>query len=177
MLVDNGLTTVELQNALDFIFRNKKIKGFVIAADEMDRVEFSQYPICIIQNNQGRRLFGEHWICYWIPRENVVEYFDSFANPISMYNVQPPPGEILISNHRVLQSDKNCFCGHFCLYFLYLRSKCNSFNCAMCKFVSSKRINDKRVSQFYLYIKQMYKLCKHLCMCFKSSCVQLCKPK
>ena len=62
---------------------------------------------------------GSHWTCY-IKRDNIVQYYDSFA--------VPPPTEIytyigksatILYNASPEQKINEVICGHLCLQFLY----------------------------------------------------------
>jgi len=174
MPADEGLTTDQIHRALETLLRPKGIAFFVIAADEMHLVNFNSYPCCIIQNTKNHDHPGEHWIAYWIPNKTSFEYFDSFGNTLTSYEVKQPPGRLVASNHRALQSNNSSVCGHFCIYFLYFRSF-NVFDCVIKRFSRITSINDKIVLHFYRMLKM---LCKNiLCSLRCSSCNQGCKRK
>ena len=126
----SGLTTEELTNALLSMLRGTSVaRVFVIASDEMREVDFDgPFPIAIIQNTDKKTKPGKHWICYYIKKFkvcfqdeplNYCFYFDSFGSSPSSYNVQTPPGRLITTNFRTLQSSESALCGHFCLYYAY----------------------------------------------------------
>jgi len=95
---------------------------YCIAANEINVVDFGEYPIYIIMNTQKRVFRGEHWVCFYMEKPNEWEFFDSLGQDVSAYNLQTPPGLEKKNTLTVTQRPGSKICGELCLTFLYYRS-------------------------------------------------------
>lgn len=68
---------------------------------------------------------GEHWVALYIDKESA-EYFDSFGDiprRVAFYRLLNHVGLKWKRNERCLQDLWSSTCGHYCLYYLLLRSR------------------------------------------------------
>uniref|UniRef100_A0A1I8BN71 ULP_PROTEASE domain-containing protein n=1 Tax=Meloidogyne hapla TaxID=6305 RepID=A0A1I8BN71_MELHA len=70
---------------------------------------------------------GEHWVACYSDNPSIVEYFDSFAEEPNCDMRQSMLGSFskVKQNKFALQSPLSDTCGHYCIYFLILRTKYN----------------------------------------------------
>jgi len=127
--MDKALDTKTLLEALASILKCTRVQQYnVIANDQMHLVNFSGgYPICFIQNTDEIKYPGTHWVAYFIESPGIWEFFDSYGELPSMYNLSTPPGKMIEFNSKSLQSIHSSLCGHFSLHFLYFRSIANNY--------------------------------------------------
>jgi len=154
--VGKPLDTKLLGDILTCILTKTKAKRFyVIASNEMDKVDFSgSYPLVIIQNTDPNTLPGTHWVCYYIEKQTFKwtgndliywDFFDSYGNSPEYYNLSLPTGRMFNFNPNGIQSEKSTLCGHFCLHFAYNRAIGLSFKKYMEKFGSMSSARAERV--------------------------------
>ena len=104
----------------------------VFSADELPLPSTStsklyhQYPYCFVANTDPSTESGSDWVAFYVISSIQYEFFDSFALPAQLYftahnafiAANPPS----IINHFPLQKLNSTVCGHYTVYFLYLRS-------------------------------------------------------
>ena len=100
----------------------------VFAADELPNhiSSSSPQPNCFIANTDPSSLGGSHWVAFYVLPDRRYEFFDSYAiDPLIYFPNSPlvldsyPPHA---TNPKPLQRIDSSVCGHYCIYFLYLRS-------------------------------------------------------
>jgi len=65
---------------------------------------------------------GTHWLaCYYDHPSNTLEFFDSYAQTPSFYNLIIPRNLITRLNEIPLQSEFSTVCGQYCIYYLVSR--------------------------------------------------------
>jgi len=143
------MNTTALEKALYLLLRYSNTSYYVIAANEINTVKYSKFPIAIIQNTDPIGKAGKHWLAYWIESEDDCEYFDSFGNPVTKYiHVTSPNYEIVKENCTVLQSAHSQVCGFHCLFFLCHRSLGIPYENILDKYTARVRYNDRMVKRF-----------------------------
>jgi hypothetical protein len=96
----------------------------VFARDELPS-NIIKYPASLILNNEKKNQPGEHWIALFITKNNCY-FFDSFGNRpqyYRLYSYLKKFSKKIIYNNQVIQDYDSHYCGHYCLYFLFLKSR------------------------------------------------------
>jgi hypothetical protein len=107
-----------------------------------------EYPSAIICNLDKYKDPGSHWVSINNLNQNELEYFDSYALPISPY-IKPILSNEYTYNTQVVQSAFSMACGHFCCLFLLKRCEGLTFNETISLFSENPLINDNIV-QYYI---------------------------
>ena len=106
-------------------------------------------PCAVIANTDPKNKPGEHWVAFFIDRNGVCEFFDSFGEPpiIGHHKVFIKRNSYqCYYNNFPLQSPTSTVCGHYCLCFLYL--KCMNVKSIKTHFTSDRHRNDSFVKCF-----------------------------
>ena len=96
----------------------------VFARDKLPDDLNSKRPFALILNSDPSDKPGQHWLAMYGPATGPIEFFDSYALPPSVYALNT---FALTYSRTPLQSPTSAVCGHYCLFFLYIRSHGNSF--------------------------------------------------
>ena len=82
------------------------------------------YNLAIV-NCCNQNLPGQHWVAICQTSEDTLEFFDSFGQLPSMYNLQTklPTTQYIVCNPVTLQNIGSEVCGHYCLYFCYYKAR------------------------------------------------------
>ena len=92
----------------------------VFERDDLPDVTSEKRPWCLILNTDRKDLPGTHWLALYAPQPGRIELFDSFGFSPSMYGFYSlDPLHLLYS----LQSPSSSVCGHYCIVYIYLRSR------------------------------------------------------
>jgi hypothetical protein len=97
----------------------------VFARDQLPDDLNSRRPFALVLNTDPADKPGMHWLAMYGPAKGPIELFDSYALPPSLYALNT---FALTYSRTPLQSPTSAVCGHYCLYFLYIRSHGHSFN-------------------------------------------------
>lgn len=104
--------------------------------------------------DDARRHRTGHYLLV-IRRDSDIVFFDSFARPLSAFNVYIQRFvnklhlSVVLNGHRLQNSD-SCVCGMYCAYFLYGWASGHTLNELMHMFDdSTPQLNDLRVLVFY----------------------------
>lgn len=97
----------------------------VFARDELPDLALENKPLALVLNTDPHDKPGQHWLAIYAPTEGPYELFDSFGLSPSFYAL-----DFLEPTHSLhsLQSYSSSLCGHYCIYFIYLRSRGHSFH-------------------------------------------------
>lgn len=108
------------------------------------------YPSCFIANTQPSGTKGEHWIAIFINKEGYGDYFCSFGKqPISEFVHFMNSHTVSWNyNQRRIQSYFSSTCGHYCIFFLFCRSKGLSLSKIMSFFSKNTAENDNMIRMF-----------------------------
>lgn len=109
--------------------RNEHTKKYFMGCFPSDKIPLIKvkYPHCMIVNTDDSESSGTHWIGIFIPRKNVIEYYDSFGEwPPSSINISEYLKSFSTVSYNTisLQSPLSGSCGKHVLYFLFKR--CNN---------------------------------------------------
>jgi hypothetical protein len=105
------------------------------------------YPSCLIANTDTSNEPGMHWVAIVYASPNRTEFYDSFALPPYLHNIDLLP---TYTNPKRVQSLYSVQCGEHCLYYLYLRSLGYSIYDVVNRFSNDYNCNDKFVKSFVM---------------------------
>lgn len=95
----------------------RKSFGGVFPSDALGKPTKKCYIINLDTSNNP----GSHWVAVYFGKEPF--YFDSFAFPPTLNSIKRFLGKKYKYNKKKMQSIYSLSCGHFCLYFLYHKSR------------------------------------------------------
>ena len=87
----------------------------------------SRTPCCYIANSDPCNEIGSHWVAFYHPKPNEIEFFDSFGKTPAYYGFSIPNNMSLLHNQNQLQSNNSSLCGQWCILFLVRRSQGSTF--------------------------------------------------
>jgi hypothetical protein len=137
-------------NQIDIILKNnfysKRYFIGVFSADTLPDV--LNYPCTFVCNNKKLNEPGEHWLAFFIPNSETVEYFDSLAGePEGIIKTYISKFKNIKTNRKPIQAFYETSCGPFTIYFVTHRSMGNSFETVLKK-LSNKFFRDAYVKFF-----------------------------
>lgn len=147
------MNTSELHIALHLDSCTRHHVGDVCAADQLPSSAISNLPKIFIVNTDPHQLPGKHWVCFYIPHDGPIEFFDSLGKHPSFYSklfekfIYSHSTEF-IYNSNPLQSNFSDTCGHFCLFYSIHRCRGMRMDTIIEKFSTSKILNDRLVQDF-----------------------------
>lgn len=110
--------------------------------------KYTEYPHCMVANTDKLGAYGTHWVCMYVPRENSVEYFDSYAQEPNQYIAKYlKPFRRVVYSIKELQDLFTDVCGEFCIYFLINRSRNKSFR-EIESYLYKRQDNDEFVDNY-----------------------------
>ena len=123
---------------------------------------------CSTRTQQTRKLamFG--------PSDGPLELFDSFALHPSLYSLVDTSSSSLVYSRTPLQSLSSAVCGHYCLYFLHLRSHRTPFHIIV-RQAKEALVPDRFVYDYVNHLQLMYRVlnpCRGRLLC-TGQCSQL----
>jgi len=95
--------------------------GYKVGVDD-DRL------CCCVANTDPHDRPGEHWVALVWKGKVLYEYFDPYGMPLEMYPALNKTMMTMMKNDMqptlaAVQPPLSTACGHFCIYFLYYRSR------------------------------------------------------
>ena len=145
------MNTLQIKTILSRDQFTKKYFLDVFASDYLpDRIE--SFPACFICNVDSSAEPGSHWLAFYLPSANSLEFFDSYRNepdfyegPISNYVKRY---EQVNFNPLTLQSNVTAVCGQYCIYYLYSKCRGKTLRNFLSMFVTQNLCNDFSVYNF-----------------------------
>lgn len=134
--------------------REKATKEYFLGVFPSDQLpkKIKSYPACFVCNVDKSTEPGTHWLAFYLPSSDKVEFFDSFGNeptffkgPISNYVSQ---FSLVTFNPHTLQSNVSAVCGQYCIYFLFSRCRGKTMKNIFSQFVFKNICNDQLVYNF-----------------------------
>jgi hypothetical protein len=123
-------------NTLDIykLIRSDKISSSnflgVFARDELPTP--TNYPCCFILNTDERDKPGEHWLAIYFNESKQAEFFDPAGQLVEDYNLENYLNKFSIGqirqNKQRIQDYFSNYCGHYCVFFIYFRSRNYDYN-------------------------------------------------
>ena len=98
----------------------------------------SRFPCCFLVNSDPSTMLGTHWLAFYFSDFSTCDLIDSYASHPSNYSIVIRSGLKISTNQNILQSLDSFVCGHYCVYFLYQRSRGLSYK----QILSSFDLND-----------------------------------
>ena len=124
MSVESGLHAGEIDCLVSRLVIGVRWIG-VFARDELPDVTRKKRPWCLILNTDLKDIPGTHWLAIYAPQSGRIELFDLFVFSPSMFGlVSLDPLHLFYS----LQSPSFSVCEHYCIVYIYLRSRHTSQN-------------------------------------------------
>ena len=94
----------------------------VCALDELPDFSREIRPWCLILNTHPKNQPGTHWLALYAPIAGGIEFFDLFGLSPRIYSLDfLDPLHLSFS----LKSPSSSVCGHYCIVYIYLRSRNN----------------------------------------------------
>jgi hypothetical protein len=146
------MNTVQINNALKSQPVTKSFFNGIYSYDTLLKIK--KKPKLVICNTDPSYKIGEHWVLFFFNR-NVVEFFDSMGKNISFYGKNfvifiRRFAKYYKQNKSKVQPVKSNLCGHYCLYFSYLRCKGFSMEFILKTIPNYKKIKIYVMNKFQL---------------------------
>ena len=163
------MNSLQIKRALERNTYTKKTFRGVFAADEMPTLD--TFPCGFVANTDPSTEPGTHWVSFYFPSRDKGEFFDSYGYPPEYYGEPFQSYNVETINSHKLQSSWSEVCGHYCIFYLYHRSRGYSMSKIVNMFSSNTTINDCKVS---CYVKKHF----NVVIDNQPDCglIQCCKP-
>lgn len=145
------MNSLQIEKILSHDSRTRRYFLAVFASDELPR-RIKSYPACFVCNVDKSTEPGSHWLAFYLPSPDVVEFFDSYGNepayfqgPISNYVSH---FSRMMCNPITLQSPVTAVCGQYCVFYLHGRCRGKTMKTILSEFVAENLCNDQRVYHF-----------------------------
>jgi len=127
--------------------------------------------VCFIANTDPHNRPGSHWLAfYYRARYRILEYFDSYGLPLTMYaklcSVLKSNTIVVKSvNSDILQALDSSACGYYCVLFLRLRAAYHTdFDGAKEAVLVLKKLGSSGVARDKKLVNRVHKLMhEHSC--------------
>ena len=141
----------------------------VFARDELPNLIRESRPWCFILNTDPKDQPVTHWLALYAPRAGPIELFDSFGfSPIN-YSLDSLH---LLHLGYPLQSPSTSVCGHYCIVYIYLRSRDKSLSELFHLHLNISN-RDSWVARYIQKLQSLFrirKLCHRTCQCCQLKC-------
>lgn len=123
----------------------------VFPSDQLPK-KITRYPACFVCNVDKSTEPGSHWVAFYLPSSEEVEFFDSYGNEPAFF--QGPIDNFVshfsrvVFNPLTLQSHVTAVCGQFCVFYIYCRCRGKTLKTILSEFVNKNLCNDHRVYNF-----------------------------
>ena len=166
------MKTSEIDTILHSLLEGTRVHfAGVFPRNLIPSIETLKTPSCFVSNTDESHSPGEHWVAFYIANPNRIEFFDSYGMPPSVYGFTL---NVSCYNTTQYQSFDSNVCGHYCIFYLYVRSIFNS-NKPLDSYFSKHNhiLNDLNVRK---WVKHHSKFIAPSSNC-KFTCIQSCKCK
>lgn len=136
----------------DILSHNRVTKATfvgVFAADQLLRP--LAIPASYVVNTDRANGPGEHWIAMYQDKPGLIELFDSFGRPPSMFDQKIQSfcnGLQVVWQDESLQNPLSTACGQYVCYFIYQRNSGRKFEDVVRSFCVDPEDNDNMVTSF-----------------------------
>lgn len=145
------MNTLQLQQVLTQDYFTQKYFMNVYPCDQLP-TEIQSYPTCFISNVDSSTEPGSHWLAFYLPSEDEIEFFDSYGNPPSFFRKEIMDFVSRYSkmdfNPMTLQSTSTAVCGQYCIFYLYCRCRGQPPRKILSNFITNHMCNDRQVYNF-----------------------------
>jgi hypothetical protein len=78
------------------------------------------YPASGVINTDPSYLPGTHWIAFYIDKNKICYFFDSYGYQPKQYGLSSQFSKCskIVYNNKKLQSNSSKVCGYYCIYFI-----------------------------------------------------------
>ena len=139
-------------------FRGDKFASqYFVGVFAADKIPDKEFPGGFVVSTDESGQPGQHLVAFFTV-DNTIECFDSFGKNPGVYSVHIKKwldDMYQVVQCETLQSEDSTVCGHYCMFFLLLRSYGFSYEDVMSAFTSDTVINDKFVCKF---VNKFFKL-------------------
>ncbi len=173
-----GMRASEITDLLDRILEPDKVNFLgVFARDHLPTLTVqTRFPACLVVNSAKSSEGGENWLALYFLDHTHCEYFDSYAFPYGFYGLTNYLSKFTItaSSDHQLQSIDSSVCGHYCIFYLFHRSRGIPMYRILRTFsLTDKNLNDKHIleivkSNFVMYHSHQF---HSNCACPNFSCL------
>lgn len=147
------MNTLQIEKVLSRDPRTRSFFRGCFPADRIPHCEF--YPYCMVVNTDPSHLEGSHWTAIFVPREDTIEYYDSFGmKPNAHISDYLKRFSQVLMNPASIQSPLSSACGRHAIYFLVRRCTGIRFEAIIQDLLTSKTTPDKRVNAFFYHMHQ-----------------------
>ena len=174
MSVESGLHAGEI-----YCLVSRLVNGvrwpWVFARDDLPDVTREKRPWCLILNTDPKDLPGTHWLALYAFQSGRIKLFDSFGFSLSMYGFDSLD---LLHLLYSVQSPSFSVCGHYCIVYIYLRSRHTSQHQIFHLLLNISN-HDLWVTKYIHNLKTLSRIlnpCYHTCQCCQLNC-QFCWTK
>ena len=118
------MNTEQVDYILRRCLRGLKVDFLGVFASDRIPMHPTSYPCCFVANTDPAALGGSHWVAFYYTSSDTLDFFDSLGQDPNTYGF--PTSHTLNYNSYQFQSFTSNVCGHYCIYFLYHRSRSKS---------------------------------------------------
>ena len=140
---------MEAEEIRRFILKDPQTRSYfagVIAKDEIPKEPQKNKTHFYVVNTQTADLPGQHWVVLWY--SGVSNYFDPEGHPPFLQAETSFLHRRWTWNALRIQPFYSIYCGLYCLYFVYFKSRGFSMKDIVSSFSPLLRLNDRKVRMF-----------------------------
>ncbi|KAF0140314.1 MAG: hypothetical protein FD143_3528 [Ignavibacteria bacterium] len=156
------MNTDQILRALRHLLANSRVHFLgVFAADQLPSFTTirAYSPCCYVANTDETGQGGSHWVAFFHPSPNKLEFFDSFCKLPKEYGYDIHKAIQIQHNKIQVQGRRSNVCGQLCIYFLYNRAHGIPFTHIISKLQSvSLSASDAHVYSFVHRIMKRLKI-------------------
>ena len=128
---ETGLNTVQLRHAMTENGMTKRHFNGVFPVDYLKFIK--NPPTMVVVNTDPSSQPGKHWLLFFRTDSGVMEMFDSLGKDLKTYSHQIQDfaqrfDDTVKFVSRRIQPKNSALCGHYCLYYAYMRCAGSSMN-------------------------------------------------
>ena len=138
------LNNIQIKHQLENDEYSKKHFLGVFPRDRLP--EINKFPSSLVFNTDPSTLPGAHWIAMYIDEYQKCTFFDSFGFKPDFFGLESYLNRISSNveyNSKRLQGSNSSTCGHYCIFFILLKSRNFSLETILDMFSKSNfKLND-----------------------------------
>lgn len=102
--------------------RVSKIFVGVYPADMLPKKPRKDKPCAYIANTHKHNQPGEHWVCFYFPKDSLPEFWDSYGFP-PQNEFKHFLGKHYLCSNKPLQHPLSSVCGQYCCLYILKRTE------------------------------------------------------
>jgi len=173
------MNTVEILSYLKHICSHRNAAFDVLASDQLLNYKITKYPVCLIVNLDESSKPGSHWTAYYIENgHSRTEFFCSYGVPVHMYPSAfaafiRKRSKPFLQTNVTLQQTTSKVCGHYCIFYVYMRLLKYSSDEFYASFTTNCKKNDAYVGKTICGLKTKFCIsCTTLFNCKNQCCIE-----